>query len=29
MILSKINVNPELLFKLVASKLRMWAEAHP
>ena len=24
-----INVNSELLFKLVASKLKMWAEAHP
>ena len=29
MILTHININPELLIKLVASKLGMWAEAHP
>ena len=29
MILTHINVNQELLIKPVASKLRMWAEAHP
>ena len=28
MILTHININPELLIKLVASKLKMWAEAH-
>ena len=27
MILTHININPKLLMKLVASKLRMWAEA--
>ena len=27
MILTHININPELLIELVASKLRMWAEA--
>ena len=29
MILTHIHINPELLIRLVASKLRMWAEAHP
>ena len=29
MILSHINVNPEILIKLVVNKLRMWAETHP
>ena len=29
MILTQRNINPELLIKLVASKLRIWAEAHP
>ena len=29
MILAHININPELLMKLVASKLSMWEEAHP
>ena len=29
MILAHININPELLMKLVASKVRMWEEAHP
>ena len=29
MILTHININPELLIKLVASMLRMWAEADP
>ena len=29
MILTHININLELLLKLVASKLRIWAEAHP
>ena len=29
MILTHLNINPELLIKLVASKLRMWAETHP
>ena len=28
MILTYINIIPELLIKLVASKLRIWAEAH-
>ena len=28
MILSHKNINPELMIKLVPSKLRMWAEAH-
>ena len=28
MILTDININPELLIKLVGSMLRMWAEAH-
>ena len=27
MILTRINISPELLFKLVASKLKMWAKA--
>ena len=26
--MTNINVSPELLFELVASKLRMWSEAH-
>ena len=29
MILTRINISTELLIKLVASKLRMWVEAHP
>ena len=29
MILSDLNINPELLIKLVANKLRMWGETHP
>ena len=29
MILTYININPELLIKLIASKLRMSTEAHP
>ena len=29
MILTDVNINPELLIKLVASKLRMWGETHP
>ena len=29
MTLTHININPELLIKLVASKLRMWVEAYP
>ena len=29
MILTYININPELLIKLIASKLTIRAEAHP
>ena len=29
MILTHINIHPELLIKEVAIKLRMWVEAHP
>ena len=29
MILTHININLELLIKLVAIKQRMWAEVHP
>ena len=29
MILKYINISPEILIKLAASKLRMWAEGHP
>ena len=29
MILTQININEELLNKLVVSKLRTWAEVHP
>ena len=29
MILTHININLELVIKLVASKLRVWADAHP
>ena len=29
MILMHININPELIIKLVTSELKMWAEAHP
>ena len=29
MILTYININPELLINLVVSNLKMWAEAHP
>ena len=29
MILTHININSELLIKLIVSKLRIWAEAHP
>ena len=29
MILTYLNINPELLIKLVASNLSMWGEAHP
>ena len=29
MIFTSINTTPELLIKLVGSKLRMWADAHP
>ena len=28
MVLTHISINPELWIKLVASKLRMWAEVH-
>ena len=29
MILAHINISPQLLIKVIASKLRMWEEAHP
>ena len=29
MILTHININLELLLKMTASKIRMWAEEHP
>ena len=29
MILTDININPEILNKLVVSKLTMWEKAHP
>ena len=29
MVFTHINVSAELLIKLVASKLKMWAEAYP
>ena len=29
MVFAHINVSAELLIKLVASKLKMWAEANP